>query len=280
MGLKTVEVDSPIQEAPGDWSRADSQSRWAGAYISLANAAESRPRFAAAIFALAAVWAALSGVPGWPRVQNSEGGDALGIQAVMALSFERSPLFWFLNPSIDERSFRPFRMLLHWLEFRLWGIRDASYLWVSVSIHVANERVGALGIRCLGRPDWGTQYSEKPGGSDSLAARERMVSNRSCAYGLERVRLPGFAHGVGSSIGRENPNSMRPRKSGIRQHRERPGAKDTYRLAGETCGISRRFKRGLAGLRDETWALAMGIGKAAPAAADQRALQCRARFPP
>ena len=74
----------------------------------------------------------------WPVPTKTIGGDPLGIQTVMALSYDSSPLRWLTGASIDERSYRPFCMLLHWLEFRYWGTHDVYYCWLSAFIHLTN----------------------------------------------------------------------------------------------------------------------------------------------
>ena len=106
--------------------------------------AEKRPVTLWALLALAAGLVALAGLPWLPKPRQSAGGDPLGIQAVMALTFDSSPLRWITGPSIDERSYRPLCMLLHWLEFRAWGTNDASYCFFSACVHIANAILLAL----------------------------------------------------------------------------------------------------------------------------------------
>src|SRR5437016_5750208 len=89
-----------------------------------ADFAESHPLITWTVLAVISLLVAICGMADWPVATKTNGGDPLGIQTVMALSYDSSPSRWVTGPSIDERSYRPLCMLLHWLEFRYWGTHD------------------------------------------------------------------------------------------------------------------------------------------------------------
>ncbi len=117
---------------------------------------EARPALAWSGMLLLAIAVAADGIPYWPQAgwagglpgNTMHGGDALGIQAVMAFADRRQIWEWLTGPSIDERTYRPLMTLVHWLEFQWWGTRDVRYSWLSIGLFLANTALlAALAAR-------------------------------------------------------------------------------------------------------------------------------------